>query len=156
VVRRIIRPDGQTLDELQVLEREAFGDLGLRAYDLAVMAEAGMLLVASVNEEIVGGCQLMRMMDDPGCFFVVGFYVRPGWQGRRQGEALLAEVVRQAKSKGATSLLLTVAEDNQRALNLYKKAGFGVEEHAPDIYGSGEHRLLLRRRLEGEGLHGSV
>ncbi len=155
-VRRVTRPDARLLSALQALESEAFGHLGLRAYDLAVVAEAGMLLVGSVGDEIVGGCQLLRMLDEPGAFFVVGFYVRPGWRGRGLGETLLQAVIEEARVAGAESLLLTVAADNSRALSVYEKAGFGIEEFVRDLYGDGEHRHLLRRRFGQGDLHGSV
>ena len=44
---------------------EAFGETGLRTYDLAVMAQAGAVFLAYVDEEIVGGCQLLRIIDEP-------------------------------------------------------------------------------------------
>jgi len=147
VLRRVVRPDARLLRELRESDVEAFGDLGLRACDLAVTAEAGMVLVAYVEEERVGGCQLIRMLDEPECFFVVGLYLRPEWQGRSLGEALVEAVADEARKAGARSLVLAVAPDNAAAVRTYEKAGFFVEESVEDLYGNGERRELLRRRL---------
>jgi len=114
---------------------------------LAVMAEVGMVLVAYVGEEQVGGCQLIRMLDEPECFFVVGLYLRPEWQGRSLGEALVAAVVDEALKAGARSLVLAVAPDNAAAVRTYEKAGFFVEESVDDLYGNGERRELFRKQL---------
>jgi ribosomal protein S18 acetylase RimI-like enzyme len=41
---------------------------------------------------------------------------------------------------------LTVAPDNQVAVQLYQKLGFVSERYYADYYGPGEHRLLLARQ----------
>ncbi len=147
VVRRVTRPDALLLQQLQEFDFEAFGETGLRTYDLAVMAEVGMLLAALVGEEIVGGCQLVRMLDEPEFLFVVGLYVRPGWRGQKVGKEFLEAVAREAKKRGAEGLMLTVSPVNERAQRLYESAGFVVEAYLADFYGCGEHRQLLRRRF---------
>lgn len=155
-VQRITRPDAKLLEQLRDLDFEAFDDMGLRVYDLAVMAEAGMVLTASAGGELVGGCQLIRMLDEPGFFFIVGFYIRPDWQGRRLGGTLLAAVAEETRQLGAEGLMLTVSPDNRRAVGLYERAGFVTEAYLEDFYGSGEHRRLLRWRFAEAGLRGSV
>ena len=54
------------------------------------MAQAGAVFLAYVDDEIVGGCQLLRMLDEPDFFYVVGFYMRPQWQGRAPGQGVPA------------------------------------------------------------------
>lgn len=148
VMRRIIRPDASLLGELHRMDLEAFGDLGLRTCDLAMLSEVGMVLVATQGEETVGGCQLVRMLDEPECLFIVGLYLLPKWQGRSLGEALLEAVIDESRRTGARRLALTVAPDNARALSLYETSGFAVEESVADLYGNGERRLLLRKQLD--------
>ena len=147
VVRRVRRPDTQLLRQLQEFDFEAFGKTGLRTYDLAVIAEVGMLVAALVGEEIVGGCQLVLMLDEADFLFVVGLYLRPDWRGRRLGKRFLEAVAREAKVSGAKGLMLTVAPGNERALRLYEGVGFVEEAYLADFYGSGEHRQLLRWRF---------
>jgi ribosomal protein S18 acetylase RimI-like enzyme len=155
-VARIARPGAELLSELENYDFEAFGETGLRIYDLAVMAEAGAILLAYVDEEIVGGCQLLRVYDEPEYFYMVGFYVRPGWQGRGLGRRFFLAVAEEIRSAGAAGMVLTVLPGNERALRLYQSLGFVDESYVPDFYGRGEDRHILRCRFGQGGLHGSV
>jgi [ribosomal protein S18]-alanine N-acetyltransferase len=143
-VRRLGRPDAQTLEALARYEREAFGETGLRSYDLNVVAYAGALYVGWLDGELVSCCQLIRTYDEPQAIWVIGFWVRPPWQRRGLGRALLTRVIDEMGTAGAASLLLTVEPDNQGALKLYRGFGFRRLDFIPDFYGPGEDRLLLR------------
>jgi ribosomal protein S18 acetylase RimI-like enzyme len=156
VLTRILRPDHDMLVTLEAYDFEAFGLTGLRTYDLAVMAQAGAVYVAGLHDEVVGGCQLLRLLDEPGFFYVVGFYVRPKWQRRHVGRALLSAVAEEIEKLGGEGMLLTVAPTNTRAINLYKSAGFVEESFIPHFYGTGEDRHILRLRFREGGLPGSV
>ncbi len=144
---RVCDPDQELLRELQRYDFEAFGPTGLRTYDLAVMAQAGAVFVARVGEDVAGGCQLMRVLDDPDFFYVVGFYIRPRWRGRRLGRELLRQVAEQSRALGAKGLVLTVAPTNLAALALYRSAGFEDDRFAPHFYGEREDRHILRWRF---------
>lgn len=143
-VRRITRPGLELLDELAAYDAEAFGHTGLRSFDLGVVARAGGLFVGWADGEPVACCQLVRMFDEPGVFWVVGFWVRPAWQARGFGRALLGSVAGEVRAAGGSGLMLTVEPDNLRAINLYSSFGFRFVEEAPDFYGAGEHRRVLR------------
>ena len=153
---RLRNPDPEVLLELEEYDEEAFGATGLRRYDLAVMAEAGAVYLARIGDEIAGGCQLIRVLDEPGFCYVVGFYVRPAWQGRGLGRRLLTMVAEECRALSIEGLMLTVAPENVRAMTLYKTAGFGIEAFAPHFYGAGEDRYVLRWRFAEGGLSGSV
>jgi ribosomal protein S18 acetylase RimI-like enzyme len=144
---RLRRPDPDLLTEIAEYDREAFGALGLRSCDLAVMAEAGAVYVARIGSEVVGGCQLLRMLDEPHCFYLVGFYIRQEWQGRGVGRKLLQALIELCVELGCEGLVLTVGLDNVRALELYKSAGFAEEVFVPGFYGVGEDRVVLRARF---------
>ena len=153
---RVCRPDHDLLVTLETYDFEAFGLTGLRTYDLAVMAQAGGVYLAHVYDEIAGSCQLLRMLDEPGFFYVVGIYVRPRWRGRGLGRAFLLALAAELRSLGAEGMLLTVAPNNEGALGLYKSVGFESETFIRDFYGDGEDRHILRWRFSREGLPGSV
>jgi ribosomal protein S18 acetylase RimI-like enzyme len=144
------------LARLEEYDLEAFGAAGLRTYDLAVMAEAGAVYVAWDDGEVMAGCQIMRMMDEPEFCYVVGFYVRPAWQGKGVGKRFLQAVAEECKATGAKGLVLTVAPGNVRALGLYRRAGFVEEAFIPHFYGEGEDRYVLRWQFAEGGLPGSV
>ena len=153
---RIRRPDHDLLATLEGYDREAFGATGLRTYDLAVMAQAGGVFEARVGEESVGGCQLFRTLDEPDFCYLVGFYLRPDWQGRGLGRAFLLALAEEVRRMGTGGMLLTVAPENVRALSLYRSVGFVDEAFVPDFYGDGHDRYILRWRFGQEGLQGSV
>jgi len=155
-VTRLRRPGHDLLVTLEAYDFEAFGPTGLRTYDLAVMAQAGGVYLAYVEDEIIGGCQLLRLMDEPGFLYVVGFYVRPKWQGRHLGKAFLTAVADVLRQQGAEGMLLTVAPDNERAIGLYRGLGFEDEAFVPDFYGDGADRHILRWRFTQGGLQGGV
>lgn len=144
VIERVRRPGHDLLVELERYDVEAFGRTGLRTYDLAVMAEAGAVFVARLDDEIVAGCQLIRSFEQPEFLYVVGFYVRPGWQGKGVGRAFLLAVAEKARRLGAGGFVLTVSPDNARAIRLYESAGFMNERFIPAFYGEGEDRYILR------------
>ncbi len=155
-IARVSRPDHDLLVTLEKYDLEAFGSSGLRTYDLAVMAQAGGVYLAHVYGELVGGCQLLRMFDEPGFFYVVGIYIRPSWQGRGLGRAFLLALAEEIRLMGGSGFVLTVAPTNQRALQLYRSTGFVEETFVHAFYGQGEDRHILRWRFGGEGLQGSV
>ncbi|MFH0917221.1 MAG: GNAT family N-acetyltransferase [bacterium] len=155
-VERVHRPDHALLLTLEAYDRRAFGPAGLRTYDLAVMAQAGAVFLARIGGEIVGSCQLLRELDEPGFFYVVGFYIRPEWQGRGLGRDLLLAIAEESRNLDAQGLVLTVAPDNVKAVNLYRSAGFVDEAFIPHFYGEGEDRHILRWRFPERDLPGGV
>ena len=57
----------------------------------------------------------------------LGMTVTPEWRGQGVGSALMAEVIRWARSVGVEKLALSVYPDNQAARALYAKFGFQEE-----------------------------
>jgi ribosomal protein S18 acetylase RimI-like enzyme len=141
---RLRSPSHDILKQLEEYDFEAFGPTGLRMYDLAVMAEAGMVLLAHIDGEIVGSCQLMRVLDEPDFFYVVGFYIRPRWRGQHLSRELLRLAAEESRALGAKGLVLTTAPTNTVALSLYQSAGFVIERFVPHFYGEKEDRYILR------------
>ena len=148
LVERVRRPNNWLLAQLEFYDFQAFGRTGLRTYDLAVVSEAGAVFVARLEDEIVGGCQLLRMLDEPSFLYVLGFFVRPEWQRRGIGRALLDAITAEAGELQSDGLILTVSPANAAAIALYESAGFVNERFVPDFYGSGEDRFIFRRRFE--------
>jgi ribosomal protein S18 acetylase RimI-like enzyme len=156
VLTRVRRPGPELLAALEAYDFEAFGPTGLRTYDLAVMTQAGAVFLAHVAGEIVGSCQLIRVLDEPNYLYVVGFYIRPEWQGRHLGRRLLLAVAEESQRLGAEGLVLTVGPENVKAMTLYKSAGFVSEAFMAQFYGKGEDRHILRWRFSEGGLPGGV
>jgi ribosomal protein S18 acetylase RimI-like enzyme len=62
-------------------------------------------------------------------------------RGTGLGRALIAEAFERARARGCARVQLDVAEDNERAIEIYRKAGFGTEPGAPG------RTMLIARRL---------
>lgn len=146
-ISRIFHADHALLVKLEGYDREVFGPTGLRTYDLAVVTQAGAIYLGQIDREIVGSCQFLRMVDEPDFFYVVGFYIRPEWQGRGLGKAFLLGVAEEIKKLGAAGMVLTVDPENTPALNLYQHTGFADQTFIRDFYGEGHDRYIMRWRF---------
>ena len=151
-LERVRRPEPGLLGLLAQHDLDAFGPTGLRTYDLAVMAEAGAVFIARAEEALVGGCQLLRVLDEPSFLYVVGFYVLPEYRGTGVGREFLELLSEECRRLGAEGLLLTVSPANEEANRLYRSAGFVQEAFVAGFYGEGEDRFILRRRFGEPGL----
>jgi len=143
-IRRGSPPDAADLAELGTRTfRETFSpytppaDMALhlsRAYGTEKQGEeladpAVVTLLAEVDGRLAGFAQL-RAGATPDC--VTGespielwrLYVDRPWHGRRVASALMEEVEREARERGARTLWLGVWEGNERAKAFYRKYGF--------------------------------
>lgn len=81
-------------------------------------------LVAEAEGRIVGTCILVRDWNDPQAAYVAFLDVHPDWHGKGIGKGLLLRAVEEAIGEGFPYLVLHTWAGNERALPLYKKAGF--------------------------------
>ena len=84
----------------------------------------GALLVATVDGEVVG-CGAVRRLDDTDAE-IKRMYVTPSFRGRGIGRALLAALESEARSLGATRLVLETGERLFEAITLYERTGFTI------------------------------
>ena len=143
-LERITEPDLELLRALGEFDREAFGETGLRGFDIGVFCRLGVVCVAWSGDDLVGSCQLLRTVDEPDMLWIFGISIRPAWRGRGHGTRLLELVIAELPSLGADGLLLTVDPGNAAARAMYRRAGFADERFIPDFYGPGEHRWKMR------------
>jgi ribosomal-protein-alanine acetyltransferase len=82
---------------------------------------------------------------------VMTIAVAPGQQGRGLGRTLLDRLMTQARESGAEALLLEVRADNERARNLYARAGFEHIQTRRGYYQPGNvDAYVMRAHLVGE------
>ena len=83
----------------------------------------GELLVATVNDEIVAHLQLIfpASTGDPE---IKNMAVRPDFQGRGIGRALVAEALTAARSRGGTRVVVATATADIGNLRFYQRLGF--------------------------------
>lgn len=72
--------------------------------------------------------------------------VAPHLRGTGEGRHLLASFEDEARDRGATTAFLEVRADNQRAIRLYRRAGW-TEVGKRDGYYDGTDALVLRKWL---------
>jgi GNAT superfamily N-acetyltransferase len=108
----------------------------------------GMIAFAEVGGDIVGyiclfGRTLPHDLDEVQTPFtcLAEIFVRPAWQGRRIGAALLAAAEAYARSLGAPKLELNVLAKNAEARRFYEREGYA------------ERVVTLVKRFDGEGSH---
>ena len=78
---------------------------------------------------------------------VLTLAVQPGSRRLGLGAALLADALREAKARGATAMLLEVAEPNLAARGLYGGFGFAEVGRRKRYYADGSDALVLKREL---------
>ena len=115
----------------------AFADLLIQAGVFAVAAADGFILMRAVADE----AEILTLAVRPAAR-------RGGLGGRLVGEGVLA-----AAARGATRVVLEVAEDNLAARALYERTGFVEAGRRPGYYaaadGGRRDALLLALNLTG-------
>ena len=97
---------------------------------LTELPEGHYLFVACVGDEVVGHAGLHPLGTSPrrAHAMTIGMAVPTPWQGKGVGSALLGAVCELADGwLNVIRLELTVYTDNERAIALYRKFGFGIE-----------------------------
>lgn len=87
--------------------------------------EASFVAVDGPSRTIVGVVLCSKVKDDVG--HVTQVCVLPEQRGRGVGEALIAATARELARRRFAALSLTVTEANVRAVELYRRLGFGVK-----------------------------
>lgn len=125
----------------------------------ALSADQGDLTewVAKRGGKVVGFVQYMCRPDPDDAWaghWLFGLTVRPWFRGLGVGEALTRRVMEHARLDNAPELLLTVFEDNHRAILLYRKLGFQRIAHpvlepilAGDRAEGGRGRIIMQMSL---------
>ena len=72
---------------------------------------------------------LLQHTPDPSEMHIEGIAVADSARGKGIGTRLIDELISQAISQGCGTVTLQVVGTNQRALQLYERLGFRIEEH---------------------------
>jgi mycothiol synthase len=138
-----------SIDEYEAAVREAFaGVLGVRLPPPAVLQAAALrhrppIRLLRRGGEVAGFVRVGLAADGTGRIELLGR--RRRHRGRGLGRCLLAQGMQQLRQAGAGSIGLEVVAGNDRALALYRAAGFSVVE---------ETRTLVKRRPRSGGGRG--
>jgi ribosomal protein S18 acetylase RimI-like enzyme len=83
--------------------------------------------VLDIGDRLVG--TMSCVLDDVDRVHVVAVYLSPAYRGRGLVDRMLDEVVQWARARGVTTLLLEVAQENDRAVAAYRRQGFVPTGH---------------------------
>lgn len=109
--------------------------LSARAYGVY---EKGKLIAWGSYEEPETGIYKIRSL-------VVSKYQRSKGIGGKILDKLLSEIY---SKNGIREIFLTVYPENRPALALYLRRGFVIKEKRDNMFGPGEHRLILTLNME--------
>ena len=130
-----ITADGIQLDEARILfreyEKELDADLCFQSFEEELKNPLykyglpnGSLILAYWNNQLAG-CIALQPLENGHCE-MKRLFVRPSFRKHKIGEALVVEILKEAKRIGYTKMKLDTLERLQAAIHLYKKIGFQV------------------------------
>lgn len=147
-VERITEFNTQLIDELTMIEAEAFGDGGLNRWTFPVFIRHGAVYVLKCGGKICGVTDIIKSWRDTGLAFIVGFAIKEGERSKGYGCRLLDELIEGLRNDGIKRIQLTVDPGNESAIKLYSRFGFKVIADFPNEYGPAINRKLLELKLE--------
>jgi diamine N-acetyltransferase len=135
--------------DLEAYLTQAYGPTGRLRTDLADPAITWR--VARADGDIIGYAKLSPPWLDqagPGDVQLSQLYVAYGWHGRGVAQALMEWTFATARARHAPALLLTVFEDNHRAIAFYAKYGFvHIGDYAFPVGDQIDRDLIMRLAL---------
>lgn len=109
--------------------------------NMAALAQAGEIMVAELDHEIVGAVAYVGPGAPKADFFKPHWpimrmlVVSPDARGRGIGRALAQECLRRAERDGAPEFALHTSKIMDVALPMYERMGFNWVSRTPDIHG---------------------
>jgi ribosomal protein S18 acetylase RimI-like enzyme len=116
----------------------------LDAPDRHILRKGGHILVATLADQVVGVCALLKMED--GRFELAKMAVEPEFQGRGIGLLLGQAAVARARELGAPYVYLESNTKLRPAIALYEKLGFRKVVRRPSPYARSNIQMELKLR----------
>lgn len=137
---------------------ETLAALHAASFDRGWSAQEFESLLANPAYRIVAadhGFALLQLLPPEAELITIS--VLPSARGQGHGRRLLSEVIATAQTNGATTLLLDVDATNEKALRLYKAAGFEEFARRAGYYGTDDQsqsdaiQMALRLPAQSSG-----
>eukprot|EP01091_Cochliopodium_minus_P003333 TRINITY_DN13199_c0_g1_i1.p1 TRINITY_DN13199_c0_g1~~TRINITY_DN13199_c0_g1_i1.p1 ORF type:complete len:160 (-),score=38.83 TRINITY_DN13199_c0_g1_i1:18-497(-) len=93
-----------------------------------IIKRGGFIVLAILNNEVVGTCALVKTSDEPLIFELAKMAVTPKAQGKKIGFLMGQELINVAKKEKAKEIFLETNSKLIPAIKLYEKLGF---KHIP-------------------------
>lgn len=104
----------------------------------SMMKSASQMLSISENQNTT---------DTVSGIYLASLCVHPEFRNQGIGKLILQNSFNCLVAKGFNFCWMTVSPDNHQALRLYESQGFKITATLENLYGEGEHRHILSRRL---------
>lgn len=146
--KAVEKPDGDLIDDILHIEKEAFGNGALNEYVVIPLMRHGRIYIAvDEDDEAIACAYFLRDMNDPYLAYLLSVAVLPDFSGFDIGVALLDYAFGDIKELSIEKVQLTVDPANFKALSTYReKLGFSVS-NSLDEYGTGDERLTMIKEL---------
>ena len=140
-------PDFEVMMKIVEIEQEAFeGNGNVDLWIIKALIRYGLVFVIKENDKIVCIVEYMQVFNKKS-LFLYGISTLKEYRHKGYGNYILNETEKILRDLSYEEIELTVAPENEIAINLYKKHGYAQEKLLEDEYGKGIHRYVMRKKL---------
>ena len=143
----IKNPDFEVRKKIIEIEQEAFEGAGnVDLWIVKALIRYGMVFVVEEDDKIVCIVEYMQIFNKKS-LFLYGISTLKRYRHKGYANYILNETEKILKDLDYKEIELTVAPENEIAINLYKKHNYIQEKFLEDEYGKGIHRYVMRKKL---------
>ena len=128
--------------DFEVMEKIVEIDLWI----IKALIRYGLVFVIKENDKIVCIVEYMQVFNKKS-LFLYGISTLKKYRHKGYANYILNETEKILRDLSYEEIELTVAPENEIAINLYKKHGYVQEKLLEDEYGKGIHRYVMRKKL---------
>ncbi|AAL94130.1 N-acetyltransferase [Fusobacterium nucleatum subsp. nucleatum ATCC 25586] len=140
-------PDFEVMMKIVEIEQETFeGNGNVDLWIIKALIRYGLVFVIKENDKIVCIVEYMQVFNKKS-LFLYGISTLKEYRHKGYGNYILNETEKILKNLSYEEIELTVAPENDIAINFYKKHGYIQEKLLKDEYGKGIHRYVMRKKL---------
>ena len=143
----IKNPDFEVMMKIVEIEQEAFeGNGNVDLWIVKALIRYGLVFVLKESDRIVCIVEYMQVFNKKS-LFLYGISTLKEYRQKGYANYILNETEKILKDLSYEEIELTVAPENDIAINFYKKHGYIEEKLLEDEYGKGIHRYVMRKKL---------
>ena len=143
----IKNPDFEVMKKIIEIEQEAFEEAGnVDLWIIKALIRYGMVFIIKEDDRIVCIVEYMQVFNKKS-LFLYGISTLKEYRHKGYANYILNETEKILKDLSYEEIELTVAPENDIAINFYKKHGYIEEKLLEDEYGKGIHRYVMRKKL---------
>ena len=134
----IKNPDFEVMEKIVEIEQEAFeGNGNVDLWIIKALIRYGLVFVIKENDKIVCIVEYMQIFNKKS-LFLYGISTLKKYRHKGYANYILNETEKILRDLSYEEIELTVAPENEIAINLYKKHGYAQEKLLEDEYGKGK------------------